>query len=294
VFFSIVLPTYNRAERLVKTVQSILTQDFTDFELIIVDDGSTDNTLARVADEFGSNPKVRYHRKKNEERSVARNFGMKQACGDYIVFFDSDDFMHKNHLSILYEKILLFPDCNFFATKFCFDYGNRQSPSHLANVKEGFYDYKILLSGSVFGTLVCVKRSKPFLANFPPEFNICEDWIFNFLNLLNDKIYLIDQTTITVIEHEGRSMAQNRKVIKARLSATEYLLSNLNLSEDDAKEMRAGSSRFCAVHSYLDGERNLALRFIFKIIALGKFRFSDVFLLLKILLGKNIVNKLRG
>jgi GalNAc5-diNAcBac-PP-undecaprenol beta-1,3-glucosyltransferase len=162
------------------------------------------------------------------------------------------------------------------------------------HVKEGFYDYKILLDGSIFGTLVCVKRNNPSLANFPPEFNICEDWIFNFLNILNDQIYLIDKTTITVIEHSGRSMAQNQKVIKARLLATEYLLSNINLSKDDAARMRAGSARFCAIHAYLDGERNMALRFVMKLFALNKFKFSDIFLLLKILTGKKFADKMRG
>jgi GalNAc5-diNAcBac-PP-undecaprenol beta-1,3-glucosyltransferase len=277
----------------VKTVKTVLSQDFRDFEVIIIDDGSTDNTLARVAEEFSGEPKVRYHRKRNEERSVARNFGIKQACGDYVVFFDSDDIMHPNHLSTLEAKIKEFPDCNFFATKFQFDYGNRIAPSHISHLKEGFYDYKILLEGSFFGTLVCVKRNNPFLASFPPEFNICEDWIFNFLNLLNDKIYLIDATTITVVEHEGRSMSQNKKVIKARLLATEYLLSSLNLTEDDAKTMRAGSSRFCAVHAYLDGDRRTAFRFVLKLVALSRFRFSDLILIIKILVGKSFLKKLR-
>lgn len=292
--FSVILPTYNRAERLVRTVNSILKQKFDDFEVIIVDDGSTDNTLASVADNFGKEKKVTYFRKKNEERSVARNFGMAKANGDYLVFFDSDDLMHENHLSILAEKIRIYPDCNFFSTKFQFDYGNRIAPSHLQNKIEGFYDYKILLDGSMFGTLVCAKRNNPNLASFPPEFNICEDWIFNMLNLRNDKIFLIDQTTITVIEHEGRSMSQNEKVIHARLLATEYLIDSMPFSDDEEDIMRGGTCRFCAVHAYLDDNKSLGLHFLKKLFALKKFNFSDFFLLAKIVLGRKLIDKMRN
>ena len=87
--FSIIIPTYNRAHRIAETIQSVLTQHYNDFELIIIDDGSTDNT-GEIVDSF-SDERIQYFKKENEERAIARNFGIKKADGKYITFLDSDD-----------------------------------------------------------------------------------------------------------------------------------------------------------------------------------------------------------
>jgi len=94
--FSIIIPTYNRATRISGTIQSVLNQNYKDFELLIVDDGSTDHTeevVCSVKDE-----RIRYFRKANEERAIARNFGIERAKGDYITFLDSDDLLYPHYL----------------------------------------------------------------------------------------------------------------------------------------------------------------------------------------------------
>jgi glycosyltransferase involved in cell wall biosynthesis len=95
-FFSIVIPTYNRADFLPKTLASLLSQTYPHFEIIIVDDGSTDNT--EIAVQSLLSDKVTYHRKSNAERAAARNFGAKLAKGEYVNFFDSDDLAYPDHL----------------------------------------------------------------------------------------------------------------------------------------------------------------------------------------------------
>ncbi len=97
-FFSVIIPTYNRAGFIVKTLQSLLNQTFADFEIIVVDDGSTDNT-AEVMKSF-TGGKVTYHQKINAERAAARNFGARLAKGRYVNFFDSDDLAYPNHLQV--------------------------------------------------------------------------------------------------------------------------------------------------------------------------------------------------
>lgn len=96
-FFSIVIPTYNRGYLIEPTINSILKSKNKDFEIIIVDDGSTDET-EQIVEKFLSD-RVFYHRKKNEERGAARNYGTRVARGKYINYFDSDDLMYVNHLS---------------------------------------------------------------------------------------------------------------------------------------------------------------------------------------------------
>lgn len=94
-FFSIIIPTYNRAAFISKTISSVLNQTYLHFEIIIVDDGSTDKTEEVIA--AIQHPKLRYYKKQNGERGAARNFGVQHCKGDYINFFDSDDFLYPNH-----------------------------------------------------------------------------------------------------------------------------------------------------------------------------------------------------
>jgi glycosyltransferase involved in cell wall biosynthesis len=95
-YFSIVVPTYNRASYISKTLQSVLDQTFADFEVLVIDDGSTDNTedvVLSLADE-----RIRYYKKENGERGSARNYGVCLAHGYYVTFLDSDDFFRVSHL----------------------------------------------------------------------------------------------------------------------------------------------------------------------------------------------------
>lgn len=103
-FFTIIIPTFNRASLLGKTVESVLSQRFSDFELLIIDDGSTDNTQ-EVVELFKADGRVQYFRKNNGERGAARNYGTARANGEYINFFDSDDLMYPNHLEVAHRFI---------------------------------------------------------------------------------------------------------------------------------------------------------------------------------------------
>lgn len=103
VFFSIVIPTYNREHLISKTLDSILKQSFTDFEILVVDDGSTDNTEMLITQQYSQT--VQYYKKENAERAAARNFGTQHANGKYVLWFDSDDLMYPNHLELAYKYI---------------------------------------------------------------------------------------------------------------------------------------------------------------------------------------------
>jgi glycosyltransferase involved in cell wall biosynthesis len=86
--FSVVIPTYNRAELLRKTLESAFAQEFQDYEIIVVDDGSTDDT-DQVLEAFGG--KLRVFHRKNGGAGAARNLGAKNSTGQYLAFLDSDD-----------------------------------------------------------------------------------------------------------------------------------------------------------------------------------------------------------
>src|SRR3954469_24597909 len=87
-FFSVIVPTFNRLDLLKATVQSVLSQRYTDFEFIVVDDGSCDNTLDYLCD-LGARTIVL--RQSNKGPGSARNRGARIAAGEYLAFLDSDD-----------------------------------------------------------------------------------------------------------------------------------------------------------------------------------------------------------
>lgn len=99
--FSIVVPVYNTAEYIEQCVRSILLQDFTFFELILVDDGSTDGSSI-LCDEFASkDARVKVVHQENSGVSVARNRGLDVAIGRYVWFCDSDDWIEPGALGII-------------------------------------------------------------------------------------------------------------------------------------------------------------------------------------------------
>ncbi len=114
--FSIIIPTYNRANLITRTLQSVFEQQFLDFEVIVVDDGSTDNTEEVVA--CFRSEKLRYFKIPNGERAKARNFGINQAKGQYITFVDADDLLYPNYFQVAYDFLKKNPDSVFWALSY--------------------------------------------------------------------------------------------------------------------------------------------------------------------------------
>ena len=102
--FSIIITTYNRANLISRSIESILDQTYTNWELIVVDDGSTDNTKEVISSYRDT--RIKYFYKENEERSIARNFGIDKAKGQYLCFLDDDDYYLPDFLNTFFKKIL--------------------------------------------------------------------------------------------------------------------------------------------------------------------------------------------
>ena len=115
-FFSVVVTVYNKANFVKSTIQSILNQSFTDYEVVIVDDGSTDNSLEIL--KSIKDPRVTVYPTTNKGVSSARNHGIKQARGPYIALCDGDDIWLDNHLAELKALIKAYPDCGVYSTSY--------------------------------------------------------------------------------------------------------------------------------------------------------------------------------
>lgn len=114
--FSVIIPLYNKELSIRNTIQSVLDQTFQDFEVVIVNDGSTDSSVAVV--ESFTDPRIRLIHQKNQGVSAARNKGIKEAKNDWIAFLDGDDLWKDMHLAILRHMIVQYPHNKVFCTSY--------------------------------------------------------------------------------------------------------------------------------------------------------------------------------
>lgn len=98
--FSFIIPVYNAGDKIVKMIESILSLQYPSYEIIVVNDGSTDDSETFILN--CKSDKIHYYKKENEGVSIARNFGFEKSCGEYILFFDGDDFIDSKNL----DKVL--------------------------------------------------------------------------------------------------------------------------------------------------------------------------------------------
>lgn len=123
---SIIVPVYNVEKYLAKCIDSILNQNFFKFELLLIDDGSTDNSANLCKKYEKDDVRIRYFHKENGGLSDTRNFGLKQAKGKFVVFVDSDDYLDKDYLKDLYFNIIKYnADVSIVGFNIVTDNGNK-------------------------------------------------------------------------------------------------------------------------------------------------------------------------
>lgn len=115
-FISIIVPLYNKEFCIRDTIESILSQSYTNYELIIINDGSTDCSLHIVSDI--SDNRIRIINKSNEGVSATRNRGIKEAKGDYILFLDADDYLYPDGMQTLIDLKNKYPDAQIYTGNF--------------------------------------------------------------------------------------------------------------------------------------------------------------------------------
>lgn len=183
---SIIVPVYNTERFVSKCIESILGQSFEDFELILIDDGSTDQS-GDICDKYATkDSRVKAIHQKNRGVSAARNRGLDVAQGNYLYFVDSDDYLESNALEIIYPY---FFDSDIDMV--CFGFQYRDENSNLIRLNE--YTQKVLireelieeffkspnrLNGSCWNKIF--RKEKISALRFDETVSYSEDWIFLF------------------------------------------------------------------------------------------------------------------
>lgn len=275
-FFSVIIPTYNRAHLIEKTIKSLLNQSFENFEIIVVDDGSTDNTEKVV----GSidNRQVKYFKKKNAERASARNFGAQQAKGDYLNFFDSDDLAYPNHLKVAHDFIKS-KEVKVFHLAFDIKNENGEEirkPTPIFDINKQLATGNVLSCNGVFIDRI-IALSNPF--NEDRLLSASEDYLLWLGIAAQYEICNVNTITSTIVEHGERSVLsiEPNSLIKRKELFLDYLKVDLNILKsykDSVSALESSTYSYLALHLMMAGFKKEGIRFMAKSIASS---FSYVF-----------------
>ena len=201
-FFSIVIPVFNREERILKTVKSCLIQTYTDFEVIVIDDCSTDSTISRLSTLFDKRVKV-YRNESNSERCFSRNKGVQLSMGEYVCFLDSDDLYMPDHLERLHQFIKSNKENNFmlFANSFVKNDKGELIKRIVPELNEAdVFDY--LLTYTPNPARVCVSRSILLLHSFDTQIPGMEDLDLWVRIAKEFPVYHIPSYTSVYVQHD--------------------------------------------------------------------------------------------
>lgn len=221
ILFSIVVPTYNRAHLISKTLDSILCQTYSNYEVIVVDDGSTDNTEELIRSKYRD--RVRFYKKENAERAAARNFGTKQAKGEYVLWFDSDDIMYPNHLYVTSEMVKQHNSPEVIALSFDFlDVNDQIVRTDILpdKINEIMYKGNLLSCDAVF-VRKDIADGNPF--NEDRDLSASEDYEL-WLRLASQfKITSSKEVTSGIVLHDERSVVTMSGASKLKLRFEKFL-----------------------------------------------------------------------
>ena len=214
--FSIVIPTFNRAPHIGLAIQSLLDQTYGNFEILVIDDGSTDNTKDVV--KTFSDSRVRYIAQENRERGAARNNGIKNATGDIIGFLDSDDVVLADHL----EKTATLIHSHDKDSVFVMSYRIEEDGKTKNVILPGEVNHE-LINGNLFscnGVFLRKAVTEKFMFSEDRDLSALEDWELWLRIAASYKIVTSPEITSIIIQHDQRSvMLTSVEKIEKRFAA---------------------------------------------------------------------------
>lgn len=199
---SIVIPLYNAEKYIEETIDSVISQIYQNWECIIVNDGSTDNSENVVLEKIKNNPKFKYYKQENSGPGRARNYGASLANGKYLLFLDADDIILDNYLFDGVEFMESHLDYTLFYGKAKVFWENGVEKEWKLRIFSDMKDF--LRSNCIYCTALIKKKEFDKVGGFDEKLFAFEDWEF-FVRLLNNnpKVFRTDNFVFKYRKHTG-------------------------------------------------------------------------------------------
>lgn len=273
--FSVIMPTYNYGRYILDSIRSVQQQTVDDWELVIVDDGSDDDTEEKVAAVADS--RIRYFTQPNQGVSAARNFGLKVARGDYIAFLDADDLMVPNRLADAARILDAHRDVDIvFANFDRFVEGGDWLPDQFTLTP----DWKRLqiswdasaevwfIDGDAFSQLTALQQSLCWIQTvtirqprasaheFPVGVRLCEDAEYIYRSMIGARLAFTDRIWAHLRRHGANSYSGGREMVQPYFEMLERI-GRSGISDFHLRAVRRALARsLCAQGWHLRKERS--------------------------------------
>jgi glycosyltransferase involved in cell wall biosynthesis len=224
--FSVVISVYNKADYIENTLKSVVNQSFDDFEVIVVNDGSSDNSLEII--NSINDDRISVITTENLGASMARNKGIEESNSDFIALLDGDDYWDKDYLKTIYDAISIFPNQKVFSVAIAQKYKNKIVPVNYSfnqtetfrihNFFESSKKYSLLSSSSVVFHKAIIKQT----GKFDPNIVSGQDtdlWIRFGLN--NDIVFINKQ--LVTYTHNTNSLSNTTFNLSQKPKFNNYL-----------------------------------------------------------------------
>ena len=235
---SVVIPVYKVENYIRKCIESVLNQTYTDFELILVNDGSPDKS-GEICDEYANiDRRIRVFHKQNEGVSIARNYGIEHSSADWICFIDSDDWVENNYLdnffrnhaidesTLVYQGILFDYQINVKKNKPFFIYPNVTGTDR--NFSNFIPKYRILHDGCPVAKLFNKNLLKKYSILFNATISTHEDHVFVLSYLLHvKKIVLVSEIGYHYMIRNEISLSRKEHSFEDLILASDLLINNM-------------------------------------------------------------------
>lgn len=274
-FFSVIIPTFNRARLIPRAINSVLTQTIQDFEIVIVDDASSDDT-EDVVRAIGD-PRIRYSRnKENLHKGGARNVGIQHATGRYICFLDDDDYYLRDHLETFHCFFRAHGYPHGFAftmpmsemqdgtvtQRFIAPIGDRHPVEYLFNHKT-----------PVGAPYACISRSILQQMRFNTEIRIGQDTELFMRVAARYPVYRLEAFTVVGVRHDDNSGALKNNSGRERLRGYRHVFGNKEVSQHIPWKLKREMLAYChhreAEHYQFVGNRLCVYSSLLKAILLA-------------------------
>ena len=211
-YFSIVIPLYNKENYITETLEHVLLQTFTDFEVIVVNDVSTDNSLKMVQQFTDRRIRIIEH-KINSGLSPSRNTGIENSNAEFVAFLDADDLWEPRFLETIYNLTVNHPEAGLFATKYTEIYYGKVFIDPVFKAEAGIFDNFFLrnLNKPIYcPSSLCVKKSVFNDIGLYKNVYLGEDTDFNIRGNLKYKLAYSPETLVHYRMHSENQITHNK------------------------------------------------------------------------------------